>query len=155
MGLTFRTEMEIGAPPERVFEAMTDPECWHHWMENLVRVDVLTDGPLGPGSQWRETRRMFGKDASELFEVKGFEAGRRLSLEVDGSQGSTGRGLFRFDYCIEPLDEGSRLRMNGRIEMPGFLSRLMSRLMMGTFKKACDKDLSALKKWLENGSVPG
>jgi uncharacterized protein YndB with AHSA1/START domain len=149
VGQIFRTELRIDAPVERVFEAMTEPASWHQWMQGLVRVDVLTDLPFQEGTRWRETRKMFGKEACEEFLVVACEPARRLRLEVDGSKGTTGKGLYRFDYDLTPEAGATMVAMQGEVEMPGFVAGLFSRLMVGTFKKACDRDLQSLKKWLE------
>jgi uncharacterized protein YndB with AHSA1/START domain len=141
--------MLITAPAERVFEAMTDPTAWPLWMQGLVKVEVLTDLPFQPGTRWRETRKMYGKEASEVFEVIDLASPTRLHLEVDGAQGSTGKGRYRFRYDLTPEAGATRIVMDGEIEMPGFFAGLFTRLMLGTFKKACDRDLDSLKQWLE------
>lgn len=149
MGQRFQTDLTIQAPAELVFAAMTEPDSWHLWMQGLVRVEVLTDLPFRTGTRWRETRTLFGKEASEEFEVLALEPARRLHLQVDGSKGTTGKGVFRFNYGLTPNQGSTRVAMDGEIEMPGFLAGLFSRLMIGTFRKACDRDLQSLKQWLE------
>ncbi|MEO0827006.1 MAG: SRPBCC family protein [Cyanobacteria bacterium J06642_9] len=92
MPISFTSEFEIEAPPAQVVAAMVDFDSWHRWMDGLVKIEKLTDGPYGVGTQWRETRKMFGKEASEVFEVTGFEPPHTVNLRVDGSQGTTGTG---------------------------------------------------------------
>ena len=148
--LTFTSEHRIDAPPERVFEAMTNPEGFGNWMQGFVRAERLTPGDFGVGTQFRETRKMFGKEATEHFEVTTCEPGKRLGLEVDGTKGTTGKGRYHFDYELEPTGTGTLVRTSAVIDMPGgLLTKLLGKLMGGAFKKACDKDLVALKTYLE------
>lgn len=150
MGLTFESRVTIGAPEDRVFGAMIDPASWHQWMEGLVKVEVLTELPLRPGARWRETRTQYGREASEVFEVLVMEPCRRLRVAVDGTQGTTGKGRFVFHYDLEPQAGSTHVKMSANIEMPGFWAGLFGKLMSGPIKKACEKDLHALKRWLEN-----
>ena len=152
MPKTFETDVHIQADPDRVFAAMTDLDHYSEWMPNFVAVEKLTDGDYGVGTEFRETRKMFGKSASEHFEVVGFEPPQKVVLHVDGTKGATGKGSYRFDHVLTEEDGGTRLRMIGEIDMPGVVASLLSGLMIGTFRKACAKDLAALKSHIENQS---
>lgn len=149
MPASFSTELHIDAAPERVFAAMTNIEGYGSWMQGFVGAKKLTDGPFGVGTEWKETRKMFGKEASEVFEVTGCDAPARLDLRVDGSRGASRKGEYRFTYELVPEPQGTRVRMNGEVHMPGLLGKLMSKLFVGMFKKACDKDLVAMKAYVE------
>jgi uncharacterized protein YndB with AHSA1/START domain len=149
MAATFTTAVYIEAPPAVVFEALTNLDRAGQWMPNLVRIEKLTAGPSGPGTEWRETRKMFGKEATEHFRVTRFERSSRIDLVIDGSKGSSGRGEYVFVFELVPERTGTNLELTGDIRMPGIWG-LFSRFMIGTFKKACHKDLEALKRHLES-----
>ena len=149
MPYCFTSELFINAKPEAVWHAIADITNWNRWMPNLVKVEKLTSGDFAAGTKWRETRKMFGKEASEVFEVIHAAPPHALSLRCDGSNGTTGKGVFNFDYSIGPVPQGSVVCMTGNIEMPGLLAGLMIRIFGGMMKKACEKDLHALKKYLE------
>ena len=151
MGLQFQSHKSIAAPPDRVFAAMTQTDAVRQWMPNLVSFEPLTEGPLRVGSQWRETRKMFGKAASEVFEVTACEAPQQLSLRVDGSKGSSKKGEYRFDYRLAPQGATTELTMRGEVHVDGWLANLMGKLFAKTFIAACEKDLEAMKRWVESG----
>jgi uncharacterized protein YndB with AHSA1/START domain len=91
--LTFTTE--FAAPRERVFAAFTDLE---HAAENvaaIVRVEVLTDGPVGRGTRFRETRVMFRREATEELEITAFDPPQSYTVEAD-SCGTHWRTTFQF-----------------------------------------------------------
>ena len=149
--MNFSTEIRIKATPERVLEAITDLESWQHWMPNFVAVEKLTEGDFGVGTEWKETRKMFGKEASEVFEVMAFDPPGRMSLRVDGAKGATGKGEFLFDYELHSDQGKTLLQMTSEIIMPGLFANLIGKLFFGSFKKACKKDLMALKDYVEKG----
>jgi uncharacterized protein YndB with AHSA1/START domain len=154
MPIPFEVRERIAAPPERVFRALVDVDRMGEWMPGFVRLERLTPGPLRRGSQVRETRKMFGHEASEVFEVTELEPPTRLALHVDGTKGSSKRGWFRFRYDLTPAAGGTDLRMTGEA---GGLSGCMSVfawLMSGPMKKAIRKDLLAQKAWIERGGGP-
>jgi carbon monoxide dehydrogenase subunit G len=149
MPVSLMSEFYIDASPDRVFAAMIDSDGYQHWMNGFVRVEKLTQGPFGVGTEWRETRRMFGREASEVFEVTACEAPSRLGLRVDGTRGASRKGEYRFEYVLVPEGTGTRVRLTGAIDMPGWFAGLMTRLFAGVFKKAIDKDMKALKQHIE------
>ncbi|MDY7231138.1 SRPBCC family protein [Hyalangium rubrum] len=149
MPIHLSLQQEINAPPERVFATLTDLDAASKWMTNFVGIEKLTPDKVGVGMKWRETRKMYGQKASELFEVTGYEPNKTVELYVDGTQGSSRRGYYRFRYQLEPRDGKTALTMTGEI---GGLSKVMEffgRLMVGSFKKAMTKDLEAMTRYIE------
>ena len=154
MATNFRSERVVQAPPTAVIAAITDLESWSRWMPGLVRVERLTQGPFDLGTRWRETRKMYGREASEVFQVSEYEPPGRLGLLVDGAQGTTGRGEYRFLYLLEPVPEGAtRVTLEGEIEMPGLVARLLAPLMKGMLRRGCERVLDALATHVESAST--
>lgn len=149
MPIEFSVRREIAASPDRVFAALKDLDAASQWMPNLVGIEKLTPGRFGVGTKWRETRRMFGREASEVFEVTGAEPGKSLELYVDGTQGSSKRGHYRFRYRLEPSGPHTTLTLAAEIGGMGFLLELLGRLMLGSFKKAIVSDLEAMAHYIE------
>jgi catechol 2,3-dioxygenase-like lactoylglutathione lyase family enzyme len=91
----------VSAGPEHVFAIATDLDRARDWMNGFVGIEVVGNGPFGLRARWAETRRMFGKNATEDFEVMEFEPPSKISLYVDGSKGSSKKGEYFFTYVIE------------------------------------------------------
>ncbi|WNG45445.1 hypothetical protein F0U60_16055 [Archangium minus] len=154
MPIEFTVRKEIAAPPDRVFAVMKDLDAMGKWMPSFVSIEKLTPGRFGIGTKWRETRRMFGRTASELFEVTGYEPGKLLELYVDGTQGSSRRGHYRYRHLLEPSGEKTTVTLAAEIGGMGALMELLGRFMVGTFKKAIASDLDAMARYIE-GSKQG
>ncbi|HEU0015272.1 MAG TPA: SRPBCC family protein [Longimicrobium sp.] len=149
MSIEFDVTQRFAAPPERVFHALTDLDAAREWMQGFVRLERVGEVASGPGMRFRETRRMYGRDATEEFEVTTYDPPRALGLYIDGSKGSSKRGEYRFDYRLEPDGDGTVVHMHGSMTgMPKVLGWL-GKLLAGPFKKACARDLSALAAYLE------
>ena len=155
MPLTFELRSTIAAPPERVFAGITDLDRMGEWMPGFVRIERLTEGPLRKGSQFRMTRRMFGREATEQFEVADYDPPRVFGLFVDGTKGSSRSGWFRFRQTIAPTGGGTHLVMSGECGGASGCMAFLGKLMLGPMKKAMAKDLAAQKAWIEKGAATG
>ncbi len=138
----------IDAPAARVFDLMTDMRAWPSVIRAIERIEVLTEGPMGVGTRFRETRRMFGKDATEEMTVTGWEPGRSYTL------GCTSCGVELASMVrVMPEGVGSRLSMRteGRAVSLGakLMSGVMSWMMSGVMRRCLAQDLADIKKAAE------
>ncbi len=138
---------QIAAPPEQVFAVASDFANVPKAIKGIVRVEMLTSGPVGVGTRFRETRKMFGKEASEEMTVAELEPPRRYVLVAE-SHGSR----YRSELCFEPAGAGTEVVMNFRGEPLTFFAKVMSVLMkpmMKSIAKLCAQDLADLKQSIE------
>jgi carbon monoxide dehydrogenase subunit G len=150
MALHLSLEEEIAATPGRVFSVLVDLDGAARWMPNFVRIERLTESRFGVGTRWREVRKMFGWEASEVLEITGYEPERSLELFIDGTKGSSRRGQFRFRYDLTPAGPKTRLTLSGEVSGMGRVMELLGRLFMGPMNKALAKDLVAMKRCIES-----
>ena len=150
MPLTFSHTQRIDAPVERVFSAATDLAAFAQWMPGFVGVERLSEGPLGVGWQFREPRKVHGRDSTEHFEFTAYDPPPGFTLFVDGGQGSTGKGAFTFIHRLSPLDDGAatEFTLHGEIGGMGRIMQLFARLFMGSMKKALVQDLECMSAWI-------
>ncbi|WP_404323998.1 SRPBCC family protein [Cytobacillus firmus] len=147
MSIHFELKRSIEVSAQNAYKALIDLDSAKDWMNGLVGIEREDSGPLKVGSQWKETRKMFGKEASEHFEVVELDEPNKIMLRCDGTKGTTGKG--EFTYIIVPAGDASEVTLLGEIKgLTGF-SKLFGKIMAGAFKKACAKDLDALINYLE------
>ena len=149
MSIEFTLTRQIDHPPERVFHALTDLDSTGKWMPGFVGIDKLSAGEFGVGTEWRETRKLFGKEAAEQFEVTRCDPPTHLSIRVDGTKGDSQRGEYLFYYRLEPKGDGTEVTLDGAVNGLSGLIALVGKLMIGAYKKACTKDLMAIEAYLD------
>ncbi|MEM1303789.1 MAG: SRPBCC family protein, partial [Planctomycetota bacterium] len=137
----------IDAPVERVFAVATDLPTAAERIDGIDKIELLTDGPVGVGTQWKETR---GKSGTETLEVSAFDAPNGYTVSCD-SCGCHFDSRFRF----EPLEGGgTRATLDVTTTAESLMAKLMApltRLMMGGMKKAVAQDLADIKRAAEAG----
>jgi carbon monoxide dehydrogenase subunit G len=84
---TVVVERRVGACQDRVRRTLTDAESMPRVLSGVDKVEVLSEGPFGVGTRWREARRMLGKQAAEEMYVTASEPPLRHVVEAD-SQGT-------------------------------------------------------------------
>lgn len=137
----------IAAPQHQVFEAFADLEKSADRMENILNVEILTDGPIGAGTRWRETRMMFGKPATEEMTIAEFEPPKQYVVEAENHG-----ARYRTTFTFEPEGDGTRVTMTFRTKAVSLVAKLMSPLgffMKGSLKNILAEDLAALKRVIE------
>lgn len=139
----------MDVPKEKVYAGLLDLDAAKNWMQGLVRIERLDEGPMRVGSEWKETRKMFGHEATEHFEVVELREAEKIVLRCDGTKGTTGKGEFVYTYLITDSGDHVKVTLFGEIKGLTGLTKFFGRMMAGTFKKACAKDLDALKSYLE------
>jgi uncharacterized membrane protein len=146
----FETSTFIDAPPQLVFELITDLRSAPERIEAIKSLDVLTDGPMGKGTRWRETRVMFGREATEEMEIVDFRPGESYATESE-SCGCR----YRCTLAVSPEGAGTRLSTSFEATAVTFMARVMGAIMMPLMRKAVtkafDKDLADMKAAAESG----
>ena len=140
-------ERTIGAPPATVFERCCDFANSADTVEGIEKVDMLTDGPVGPGTRFRETRIMFGREATEEMEVGVYEPPRRYTLLAE-SHGARYHSEFLFDE----VPQGTRVKLTFDATPVTLFAKVMAVLTKPMQKKVAEllaKDLDDIKASIE------
>ena len=88
-----------------------------------------------------------------MFRVTEFEPPGRIALLVDGAEGTTGKGEYRFVYTFQPAgDDATLLALEGEVDMPGIGARILGFVFRGMMRKGCERDMEALKRHVEGGA---
>jgi hypothetical protein len=92
----------VEAPIDDVWRVFTDLASRCDWLSTVTRVEMLTEGPFGAWTAWRETRTVAeGAEVTEDFRVRECVAPERFVVD------SPGIGVeYRMTYTFVPVTEG-------------------------------------------------
>lgn len=92
----------VEAPVVEVWRVFTDLSGRCAWLSTVTRVEVLTSGPFGAGTVWRETRTMpDGAEITEEFRVRECAIPERFVVASPGIGAD-----YRMTYTFTPVIEG-------------------------------------------------
>ena len=136
-------ETDVAAPPEVVFATVTDVANWPNFLRAIDKLEILTPGPVGVGTKFRETRVMFGRKATEEMTVAVYGPPRRFDLTAE-NHGT------RYLACheITPASGGARLRLTfggTALTFGAKLGMAIGFLFKGAVTKQLKSDLDAIK----------
>ncbi len=141
MGL--QVTRHVNAPLDKTFAAATDLTNAEKNISGILKMEILTDGPVGAGTRFRETRIMFGKEATEVMEIGEFNppSGYTVDAESHGCK-------YHSEFTFAERDGGTDMTMTFEAYPQTFLAKLMGVLTRLFQKKMCDligKDLDDIK----------
>lgn len=105
----------IPAPPERVWDVITDVAHADGVLRSVSETELLTEGGYDVGTAWRERRTLFGHHGPEELTVVESEAPLRTVVEAQ-----VGNDLIRTAYRLTPTGrerDQTRLAMTTTVEM--------------------------------------
>lgn len=144
-------EVKIKGTKEAVWQAITDIEHSIDWIAGIQKVEVLENPEESfIGFKWRETRIMFGKEATEVMWVTDAETnkGYRTRAESHGA-------IYISSFNIEEQNEECSLTMGFESEAVSIGGKLMDtffgRMMKKSTEKELMKDLVDIKAFVEKG----
>ncbi|MFT7464815.1 MAG: carbon monoxide dehydrogenase subunit G [Pseudohongiellaceae bacterium] len=147
---TLTVSTQVAAPLAQVFSAFTDIEKAVERIPGITALELLSDGPFGDGTRWRETRVMFKKESTEEMWVTGFDPPRSYAVEAN-SHGMHYSTLFSFT----PEGAGTKVTWAFSSTAQTFGAKIMAPifnvLMKGAMAKCMLGDLEALRDACEAG----
>ncbi|MGW6910498.1 SRPBCC family protein [Streptomyces sp. NPDC054940] len=145
-------ERRVAAGQGPVWEALTDLRGMERVLSGVTKVEVLTDGAFGVGTRWRETRRMFGKEATEEMWVTACDPPERYVVEAE-SHGTRyiSEWVLRADGpSVTTVGMTFTAVPSGGVT--GLLAKILGGLGARAVRKAIAKDLDEVAAAVEHGS---
>ncbi len=140
---TYIFKRHIDAQPEVVFQLASDFARLAETIQGIEKTTMLTEGPVGVGTRFRETRVLFGKEATQELEVAAFDEPHGYTVDCE-SCGLRYRAAYHFGGDIA----GTHVRLEVDCQPVTWMAKLMSplsRLMMRPRIKCIEADLEDLK----------
>jgi uncharacterized protein YndB with AHSA1/START domain len=122
------SEIEIDAPPERVWEILSDPERLPQYNATIIEVREATGRLDQVGTTYQAVARVYGRRIEGGWEVTDGAPQRRLA--VRGS--APGGGAATVIGTLEPTDRGTtRAAVDIEYQLPaGLLGELANKLFV-------------------------
>ncbi|MHA6261378.1 SRPBCC family protein [Sporosarcina sp. CAU 1771] len=140
------TQVKINSTKEKVWEVISDIENSADFISAIMKIEVLTPrGESLVGLKWRETRKMFGKEAVEIMWITDSEENSYYQTRAE-SHGA----IYISRLSITEESDDVILEMSFEGQSVGLMSKVMSKVFGGLMKKsmikALEVDLQDIKR---------
>jgi len=142
--------VDVEKPLEEVWEAIIDFKNCSNYIESIVSLEILEQpNDTLIGFKWKETRVMFGKEATETMWITNYAVNEFYQTKAE-SHGS----IYRSKLSIDKMGENTKLAMSFSSEPQSTFAKIFSKsmgfMMKGSMKKALIIDLRDIKNHLES-----
>ncbi|MGD6792920.1 SRPBCC family protein [Metabacillus indicus] len=141
----FHDEVTIDAPVEEAFAFAANPENALQFMENVIKVEKLTDGPAAKGTQYRETREIRGRQASAVIEFTEYVPSAKFSVKSEMNGMET-----VYHYSFTKAGNQTVIRFECEITAKTLKMKLIKPVFAKIMKKEDGDHLKHLKKAIES-----
>lgn len=140
-------EIEIAAPPEKVYELIMDPRRLEDWVTIHDHLEDAPDGQLRKGSKLTQRLKLAGRKFNVRWDVVENEPQRRVVWNGRGPVRSHAKVI----YELEPDgDGGTKFSYSNEYDLPGGpLGRMAGGAVKRVTAKEVDGSLERLKKLVE------
>lgn len=143
----------IDSSAERVWQAITDFENCPSWIAGILSLEVLEQPESGLiGFKWRETREMFGKEATETMWITDCVDGEYYQTRAENHG-----AVYVSKLMVQQQGEQTLLTMEFSGTSESFWVNLLSSVMSVFMKKSMFKmiaqDLADIKAYVEASAV--
>jgi carbon monoxide dehydrogenase subunit G len=135
----------IAADPDRVYEAIVDIERLTETSPATLSVTFLSEKRSGPGTRYRETRRM-GKTSRDFdLELAECDAQRRTARFISEMEGT----VWDTTMKVLPSGGGSYVEFTMAAQTTSKLKSLLFSGMRPMFRKGMTRQVEGLKTYCE------
>jgi carbon monoxide dehydrogenase subunit G len=138
--------IEIGAPPETVYDLIMDPTRLEDWVSIHHHLEDAPSGQLKKGSKITQWLKLSGRRFKVGWTVVENDPCKRVVWEGMGPITSHARVVYGF----EPNGEGTHFSYMNEYDLPGgALGRIAERTVKRVTSKSVDGSLRQLKSLVE------
>jgi uncharacterized membrane protein len=141
-------EIVINRPTDVVFDFVADERNEPRFNPQMRRVEQISAGPIGLGTQFRAETLSRGRTVEMVIEFTSFDRPRRLSSATHMSAMEM-IGTLTFD----PVPGGTRMRWSWNVGPHGLL-KLLTPLVVRMGRRQEQTIWASLKRYLEEQEMP-
>ncbi|WP_033543538.1 SRPBCC family protein [Planococcus sp. CAU13] len=142
--MAFKETVYIKAPVETVFAIATDFKYASKIMDNVVKAEKLTEGPVQAGTQIMELRNVRARAVETILHVTEFIANQKYTVKSE-SAGMT----VVYEYLFQAQEDGTTVDFKGTIRSKGMKNMLIKPFFEKILKKEDENHLVRLKEYIE------
>jgi len=134
----------IDAPPAVVYRVFTQIDKAAERISGITAVELLSDGPFGVGTRWRETRRMMGRDETQELSVTAVDPGHSYEATCHACGCAC---VTRFEFVPVAAGDATEVQVIVTMKPLVWWARLLTPLgflMSGPMKKLMLRDIRDL-----------
>lgn len=151
--MEIRAAKQVNAPIDVTFVVFSDITKIQERVAGITKVEILSDVTRGVGTRWRETRIMFGQEATEEMEISAFQPNQSYDVVAE-SRGTKYHARYTFaehhgGTLVEMIFSGTSTTLAGQ------LMSVFNFLFAGATRKALEADLADLKAVAEQQAAAG
>mgnify|MGYP000327239930 CR=1 FL=1 len=142
-------DTEISSSKDKVWAAISNIENAPDMISGIIALEVLHKPDSGlVGLKWKETRKMFGKDAEETMWITDSKEGEYYATRAENHG-----AIYKSQLAVEAVGDKTKLTMTFEGDSESFLVKIMSVVMGFFMKKSMIKmlqaDLADIKRFVE------
>ena len=142
--MAFMKEVYIEASVETVFNVASDFNNSVFIMDNVVGIELLTEGPVQKGTKVKELRDVRGRTIESILVFTEYVANQKYSVTSENN------GIFiEYHYSFHPQESGTVVNFEGFIRTKGFKNALLKPIVTAIIKKEDGDHLDRLKEFIE------
>ncbi|MYL34846.1 hypothetical protein GLW08_15700 [Pontibacillus yanchengensis] len=140
----FSDKVTIAKPKTEVFTFLTSFDNATTIMPNVVKNEILSEGPFGVGTRFRETRLIRGREASSEIEVIEYEPSEKFSVrsELEGL-------ATLYHYKLQSTETGTEVTFECEINASSLKMKLIKPLFKRIMKKEDGDHVRRMKEAME------
>jgi len=133
----------VARPPKEVFDFITNSDNASKIVSSVKSMAKLTEGSVGIGTRYRETRLMGGKEQHAELEIVEFAPHQRYAMQnvTEGIE-----VVYRYNF--QPERGGTRIDLVCELKASG-IKKLMLPVVASILKKEDGDHLQRVKKVME------
>ena len=106
-------KIKINAPVDNVFDYVTNPENWTHYVTSLVDIRNISNKTLKAGTKFEWTYRMLGVNLDGTGKIVEFKKDKKFGMEMEGAF------PIRETFTFESNAGITELKFEIRYDVPG------------------------------------
>lgn len=141
-------EIDIAAPPERVYDVLADPDCLGEWVTIQEELEEAPSGDLKAGSTLRQRLKVAGQRFRLHWTVVEAKRPERIVWEGKGPMGTKAKAVYEI---TSNGDSATHFSYLNEYELPGgFAGKIAGRAVQAASGREADKTMKRLKALVES-----